>query len=134
MSKFKQGDKVKFFNTYTRYHVVIAKKGSNGIVVESEVVGHEYKNGIPIEMRKVKVQLTSGDVIEVPEDDYIELWKQIKKPKLEELSPKELLDKLAILHADEIHTSMRTKKYQKVVKDVGKVEAEILRRMERGAE
>lgn len=134
MSKFKQGDKVKFFNTYTRYHVVIAKKGSNGIVVDANVVGHEYRNGIPIEMYKVKVQLTNGDIIEVPEDDYIEIWKKEHKPKLNEIPAKELLEKLALLHAQEGYTSTITKKYQKIIKDREKVEAEILRRMERGAE
>ena len=134
MSKFKQGDKVKFFNSLVRYHVTIAKKGSNGIVVESEVVGHEYKNGIPIEMRMVKVQLTNGKVVQVPEDDYIEIWKKEHKPKLNEIPAKELLEKLALLHAQEGYTSTITKKYQKIVKDREKVESEILRRMERRAE
>jgi hypothetical protein len=122
---FKIGDKVSAIDTIKRYQAVEMKKGASGVLIDFE---EQYKNnGNETELVAV-VELKSSKA-RVP----LHMLKPYEKKiviRLEDLPSAELLARYNGLIRSEVHsTNTLTKAYAKILNDIVRVEAELLKRM-----
>ena len=127
--EFKIGDKVQATDTIRRQWELQMRKGQTGIIKSFKDV-YGYYGGRSGDVSCAVVELKS-ETVTVPVEELKPYEKQVRKT-IESLDNEELLSKYQSLVLDEQHaTSIKTKSYEKILKDTNRVEVEILKRMNR---
>lgn len=120
MDKIKIGTKIRIIESYHEYYSLRAKKGSIAML-------ESYEPGRVSNMARVK--LNNGESVLVPESN-IEVYAPKKRETVATMSNEDLVKNFGDLITKEAQSdTIRTKTYQKLLKDINKHEVEILRRL-----
>lgn len=118
------GEKITIVESYRQHWITKARKGQTGIIKNLTTIFNSEQK----ENEAALIEFTNGTKEIIPLN-FLKPYQKTSKEKINELSNEKLLERYEVLSCLQTQTNIRTKKYDKIIKDLKKNKEEILRRM-----
>lgn len=125
--EFKQGDKLTVTDSYHEYYVLKAKKGQTATFLHYKE-DNAWERGIPCKKQFAVIELSNGNKVQIP-PNLIKPYEKKVIVKIEDYGNEKLVSEYGRLCAWEIQTSHATKVHEKMMKDIERLEKELIKRL-----
>lgn len=121
------GEKVSITETYSEHFVMVVRKGQIGIFQGYTTKGM-HVSGIYQDVEMAEIQLKNGKTVLIP-PKLISPYEKKVHVRIEDLPSDELVSRFEYLSAHEVQGKMGTKVHAKIIKDLDRCRAELLKRL-----